>query len=657
MEPIFVRLIIVLSAVTRCYSALNAAAWQSVGEDFTFPEMELAEVMSKPNVGVTFSGGGVRSYSASIGYMGAFHELGYFDHVRYIAGSSGGSWATAVYSYYQHYYVSDSVMLGPIVPPEEITYDELQEVNPDCVRSYPNITYDVDGLAFADWVDAVQEVYFNAAGIERGWPFSYDNDTVLDIKERNPSLIETPFLLLRGNFNESLSQGVDKRPYPIIQATMIGLSDLMPWQPSNRNYSMLEWTPLTAGVAYSLEVVYNSVDGSESIEKTIGGFVEPFAFAGDSGPADGLPAGASSGYLLVPSNGSQIYCDVALASGTSSWAPGCDIAASDSELIQVLAGQLNYWAPSAEDPAEQFASYATGDGGGVSNTDLISLLQRNVTSIIAFVNTNTPMKNSTHWDPATEGVGDADIDFTVPAWFGIIASNLSELSIVSYDLNNSQVFAPEEWLPLVTAMQEAQAGGNGIVVHMNHTTVENRKFGLQAGNQVEVLWIYLNRVLNWEADLSADMQELVVPDSDPDNQASLVQHPPFRHFPNYPTTLSSESIAEVNLLADFAGWTVYQNQPLFRAALGLPSLPIETDDPDSSNNNSKGSKDDDDDESFAESVEGLAVIVVVSLVVVAAVIAGLAYCYMTRSKNDGLLADEHRQTEMSSGPRSWVNQA
>lgn len=51
--------------------------------------------------------------------------------------------------------------------------------------------------------------------------------------------------------------------------------------------------------------------------------MEPFAFAGDVAPINGLPSGASEGFLTVPAKANATpACDWALASGTSSWAPG-----------------------------------------------------------------------------------------------------------------------------------------------------------------------------------------------------------------------------------------------------------------------------------------------------------------------------------------------
>jgi hypothetical protein len=137
----------------------NSKAWQSVGDTFTFPELisgAYPDIESKLNVGITFSGGGDRSFTATIGYLGAFHELGYVDKIRYIAGSSGGSWATVVYTYFQHDDIDDNVMLGKIVFPEDIIYSELSYMEPGCVRAYANSSERLSGVFFNDWMDTIQ---------------------------------------------------------------------------------------------------------------------------------------------------------------------------------------------------------------------------------------------------------------------------------------------------------------------------------------------------------------------------------------------------------------------------------------------------------------------------------------------------------------------
>jgi hypothetical protein len=73
----------------------------------------------------------------------------------------GGSWATAVYAYDQKDTVSDSVMLGSIVFPEDIKYSALSSMNEDCVRSFTNSSgVDLSGVTFAAWLDAVQVSQF-----------------------------------------------------------------------------------------------------------------------------------------------------------------------------------------------------------------------------------------------------------------------------------------------------------------------------------------------------------------------------------------------------------------------------------------------------------------------------------------------------------------
>ena len=120
-------LLLFVSVINTLYVAadnLDVKAWQSVHDTVYFPESDVAEVTSKPNTGISFSGGGSRSYIASMGYLGGLHKLGLMQNVRYIIGVSGGSWATAVYSYYQGSdTIGDEELLGPVIMPEDIVYE------------------------------------------------------------------------------------------------------------------------------------------------------------------------------------------------------------------------------------------------------------------------------------------------------------------------------------------------------------------------------------------------------------------------------------------------------------------------------------------------------------------------------------------------------
>ena len=435
-----------------------------------------------------------------------------------------------------------------------------------------------------------------------------------DIKQRNPNLASRTFQLLRGKFGNTT--GIDTGPFP---------------------YSLLEWTPLTAGVAYSQQVVFTDVNNSESIITTVGGFIEPFAFNTLTAPSVGLPAGQRNGTLTVP--GSTVFkCDWALASGTSSWALGCLNSASSSPVSQLSVGSLMYWSPSADAPFT--SKYTTGDGAGVSNTNLISFIQRGVTAIIAFVNTLMPLQNSSHWNPVTDPLTESVIDFQVPAWFGYIPDDLADVMKVSFDLQHSHIFESSEWLPMVTGLQEAQAIGKGNIISRIHTTVRNDHYGVPGGLKIKVVWVYLGRATQWEQQLNDEMKELVIPEDDPYNQANTIDAGPFRHFPHYPTALASETTSKANLLADLTGWTIYQNQDLIRDALGMDPLSrAPSHSPTAAISDDNDSKSSGDDESFATSTSGIVTFVFVGLLGVGLML-GLVFYWMRRpssglSKQDG----------------------
>jgi len=63
------------------------------------PELQLANIAVRPASAILFSGGGSRSFTATIGYLAALTELGLLDSTRYISGVSGGSWATVLYAF------------------------------------------------------------------------------------------------------------------------------------------------------------------------------------------------------------------------------------------------------------------------------------------------------------------------------------------------------------------------------------------------------------------------------------------------------------------------------------------------------------------------------------------------------------------------------
>jgi hypothetical protein len=84
---------------------------------------------------------------------------------------------------------------------------------------------------------------------------------------------------------------------------------------------------------------------------------------------------------------------------------------------------------------------------------------------------------------------------------------------------------------------------------------------------VQVTFVYLSRLFEWENQLPADMVELFVP-ADPQEAADpsiTIKSGPFLQFPNYPTISSGENYERGNALANMAGWTIRNNAELFKS--------------------------------------------------------------------------------------------
>jgi hypothetical protein len=100
------------------------------------------------------------------------------------------------------------------------------------------------------WAYATQVLYLQPVGILPDVPFSWDQQTVDDIKRRNPSLIDVPFMLPADS----------SRPYMLVGTGLVGPDEGAGYPFEDRNMTMLEMTPLYVGkTAYLLELMWCSV--------------------------------------------------------------------------------------------------------------------------------------------------------------------------------------------------------------------------------------------------------------------------------------------------------------------------------------------------------------------------------------------------------------
>lgn len=551
---------------TNDKDVLKTKVWLSDGTKFNFPEKV------QQNTGICFIGGGTRALTGAMGALRALTQLKLIKNIGYISCVSGGSWASTAYCYYKSGAENDAEFLGPITEPKDITMDGLEILDENClghtattslrhklIELMPKVPED------ELWLRAISEVYFEPFGIyspaepdqpdQPGQPtyFSLDEDTVKDIKKRNPILADAVF-----NTVHIPEDPDNKRPFLIIDSTLIGPNELALF--SDETVVTFQYTPLYVGSPLYKDVTYHSQKHGDKTLPVGGGFIEPFAFGGPE------PAQAPvKGTLTVPKP--EKAFTLANASGASSaaysgFAEEIEIPTPIERIAKLikrilhfsrglklknLAPQELYWpVTEAADTAAKLFDY--GDGAVIDNTGMCALLQRKVKNIIVFLNTGT--KLNLDFDPAN------------PPKKGDVASDMSALFGYPFAATNenNQVFKQSDFTTVVGSLQDAKRKGETLITACDLEVQPNDWWGIEGNWTVKVCWIYLDRVPTWEEQLPKDIQKEIKK-----GNRHHFKHGKFRHFPNYKTVdenfldLVELTPSQVNLLGHLCCWNVLHN--------------------------------------------------------------------------------------------------
>lgn len=561
---------------------LRAKAYKSVNKyplKSEYPENSLKELNNRPSTGISFSGGGSRSFTASIGYLSALNDLNLIKNIKYINGISGGSWAASVFTYAQNIIDNDKILLGEIIPPNEIKEISLNKIDSNCVRKLTqNALAAIAAEAlknkivnnFAEsYTYGVYKSYLEPIGIPQNTRFSWSEEIVNDIKLRNNNLLNETFILPNNN----------KRPFMILGTSLVGPTEGAPYHSDAHNFTMLEITPLYTGQMYNLDVTYinNGIIHNKfinkPIKKHIGGAIETYAFnVGmneekdiNIAPTLGLNNNMNTGILNVPSPNN--FMDLQWAAGSSGYAIG---AFMESSYIPTADDKLGlhyqYWSPSESKPSSTDMLYT--DGGCYENFALLPMIQRQVSKIILFINPHTPLQPSENWNVDTDAPNSDQIDSGISSFFGILPPLKKEAVERNFMMEKNQIFKKEEYNILIKGLQAAQKVGKGIIYTMNLTTIENNWWGIPNGITSEITFVYLGRLSQWESKLSSDMQSKIIPtDGNPNDLSNTIDDGDFKHFPHYKTAGGLLTAKQTNLLADMSGWSILENKELFERIL------------------------------------------------------------------------------------------
>ena len=526
---------------------VRARVWLTDGPKAVYPEQTPQVAISPRSTGVCFSGGGTRSYTATVGQLRGLTAAGLIGQVGYLSAVSGGAWAAAPYTYYPagspsgDGVASDVDILGIHLDPEGLSMEALSQLEPQSLgfaatgdfsqaltqaREDPRV--DQDDV----WTRAVGRTFLSPYDLydpDHPVSFTLSDSTAAEIRDRHPSLQGLRLHTVRD---------AAYRPYLIVHSALNWPGDESDL--TRVNLVGFEYSPL--GVGSAARVTLQSDRHPPHIVG--GGFVEPFAFGSDraqSTPdADGLVT------LTLPPEPFTL----ADAIGASS-------AFSTAERDLRMYPHARYWPPGgAGRPA---CSEVFTDGGDIENYGLISLLRRQVKAVVVFINSMWPV--SLDHDPSN---GPRDLDDSPPVRREVDPFLAPLFGAPSAQFPHNRVFPEADYAMVVRGLQAAKRRGETVMTISHHLVQSNPWWGIEGGSEVSVCWCYNEQVDYWERRLPDGLRRLVHEGRAPQPVG------PFAHFPHYrtraqnPGTLVKLTSAQVNLLAHLSCWNVVQKRDALR---------------------------------------------------------------------------------------------
>jgi len=504
-----------LSGCSDPFDYVWVRTWDTEQDPSMYPErsdenLAVGWLSERPSFGISFSGGGTRAATATLGELRALDSLGWIDKAQYIATNSGGAWTSVPYTY-----LPDSLderrFLGQYVPPAAIT-DAILEQEDDEL-SMASAIYHAKILDLRDlkrvgalwrgdesYSNLVNRIFLRPFGLhERERFFTLDENSRASILEGNAEFSRDDFYVVER-----------QRPFLILVGTMLerATSDA----PDERH--LFEVTPLYAGARRE---VLSSDEDNESPVTYGGGYVEPFgydSYAPESPQVDGrwmvrLKGKPELGDL--PSN-TRYRFTLADAIGMSSAAPAVTMAGMN--LGNTIFADFRHWGIGREGSSSNPESGADarelphGDGGDIDNLALLPLLARQVQNILVFVNTGTPFRPS-HYGGEPVSATRIGGEPVSPEHIGGFAEHSHMVDdVISLftsigDLQYNTVFdnGTEELGKLATAFRERQERGEPLVHCQTYRVMDNPRQSI-AAYQPNICWVYLERAADWVEQIS-----------------------------------------------------------------------------------------------------------------------------------------------------------
>lgn len=531
------------------FNNVRAKVYDTQVENFVFPEDELDELKDKDSLGITFSGGGTRSASLTLGQLRALDKIGVLKRAKYMCGVSGGSWGTLPFVYLPDS-ITDETFLGKYIEPNQITEANLKDTPPQSMASVisnSKIIQDLIGTILEGhdlYSRIISRIFLEPFNI--GAPdkfFTYNEKTRDQIVKQNQGskLTEDDFYLVNKLVNRPyyIAQGIlQEYSYTTVKAKTEGIL-----APKNIERYQFEMTPLYVGINKFFKA-------NKTFPNDIGdGYVQPQGFNSDA--PDTFDAKTKIAQMKL--GGKNHIFNLGEIIGTSGAAPA--VKSWLTNIIQGLIPRLplfpdfDYWCNFDNPLKARTKSFDFADGGGLENLGIMPLLKRGVKKIIIFSNCETPLTG--YYEQQNQ------ITDSIPALFYPLKDNYGQK-----DFDKNVVFAnqKDKYNKLVSTLLQKQKNNEPTIYTDTYTVTKQDFYGIKGGYDVDIMWVYNSLPGNWTKQLDPKIAENI-------KNKVYGNFPFYKTFGENPPQLIDLTPEQVNLEAHLSSWIINSNADLINKFL------------------------------------------------------------------------------------------
>jgi len=522
-------------------NTINTNVWKTDGEAF-FPELCNNFVNVKkydPNgVSIAVSGGGSRSYTATLGYTSALLKIkignkNAFNSAQYISTVSGGSFFFGAYLFARSAKYSNNNLLGKILEPYEIDTRALATTN---LKNKNFMGRSILHTPVENYLLEGQRI-----GIANGYLWQY----VIGRVFLTPYKLSNRFVSLNSYYYKQLKAQnpfLPKAIYPPSNAPFwICNSTLGGVQLKNYGRISIQFTPYYSGIPQFVRNINNN--------QLVGGnWIDTCAFGGTK--IDNQQKNYSNkcksnrvGLTIQKNHILKLANIVGNSTSAQSYLTPDDIKQIFGKYVN-LNPYYSFWSPTTKKYVSyENSTYYTADGGDSDNTGIITLLQRRCKSIIAFDNFTEVVKDSNNI-----------CSLSLLALFGI--ENNGDCPDYPYPFNTSlKVFKTSDWEKVTSQFTNNINNGGPCYARVKLDVLPNAIQGVEGNYTVDLLVIVLAESTRFNSFLPKQITESF---TNPDSQFYDFPYLPFRGK-TY-NTLFQYTLSQVNLLASYAYWSIHNTE-------------------------------------------------------------------------------------------------